>query len=615
MAAQKRGATMNCWRGAGRSWSLLVAFLGTAAGPALAQQLPSGLGAPTREEIQRTPADQNARPPSRLTVEGEVERAPCPLADPKFQNVTFTLQNVVFENLRGLGAAELASSWQDLRGKTIPIASVCEIRDAAATILRRAGYLAAVQVPPQKISDGTVRLQVLMARIVAVQVRGDAGRSERLIAGYLEALKQEEVFNQRDAERYLLLARDLPGYDVRLVLRPAGTVPGEVIAEVSIRRTPLAIEANVQNYGSREVGRFGGMIRGEVYGLLGMGDRASASIFSTSDFEEQQVLQLGYDMRVGREGLTIGGNFTQAWTRPGVAGNFPVRSKTRVYNLEASYPFVRRQDLNLRGAIGLDVIDQDVRFGGTPFNRDRLRMLYARLDFDTTDRASLAGGPRFSVVEPKWRFGASVELRKGIDIFNASTRCANPFSLVCSLALPTLTHPDGDPRATVVRANARFEYRPLPGLAFFLAPRAQYSADPLLSYEEFSAGNYTVARGYDPGTLLGDSGVGFQSEIRIGSIVPRSAEDLAIQPYGFFDAAWVWNQDRGFYRPYAEWDPQHLYSAGAGARLAWGDRARLDATVAVPLSRPPAFFADVRRARGDVRFLVSLTTRLWPWAY
>lgn len=595
-------------RKAGQAAGLFFACL--AAAPAAAQQVPAGVTAPTREEIQRTPTTPEPRAPSRLTVEGGIERAPCPLADPKFANVTFTLQNVVFDNLRGLDAAALASAWQDMRGRTVPIASVCEIRDAAATILRHAGYLAAVQVPPQKIEDGTVHFQVLMAKIVAVQVRGDAGRSERLIAGYLEALKEQDVFNQRDAERYLLLARDLPGYDVRLVLRPAGTAPGEVIAEVSIRKTPIAIEANIQNYGSHEVGRWGGLVRGEVYGLLGLGDRASASFFSTADFDEQQVLQLGYDFRVGREGLTLGGHFTEAWTHPSVAANLPIRSNTKVYNVEASYPFIRRQDLNLRGAFGLDVIDQDVRFGGAPFNRDRLRILYARADFDMTDKMSLAGGTRYTPAEPKWRLSASAELRKGIDLFNASDRCTNLLSVVCDLS-----HPQGNPRATVVRVDGQIEYRPVPGLALILSPRGQYSADPLLSYEEFSAGNYTIARGYDPGTLLGDSGVGFQSEVRIGSIVPKSTKDLAIQPYGFFDAAWVWNEDRGAYAPYAGFGAQHLYSIGGGARIGWGDHARIDAVVAVPLTHPAAFNGGMERARGDTRFLISFTTRLWPWAH
>ena len=55
-----------------------------------------------------------------------------------------------------------------------------------------------------------------------MRVRGNAGRAERTIAGYLNKLTEQEVFNRYDAERYLLLAGDLPGYHVRLALRSAG---------------------------------------------------------------------------------------------------------------------------------------------------------------------------------------------------------------------------------------------------------------------------------------------------------------------------------------------------------------------------------------------------------
>jgi hemolysin activation/secretion protein len=45
---------------------------------------------------------------------------------------------------------------------------ICEIRDRAATILRNAGYVAAVEVPEQRIADGNVRFQVLMARLTGI---------------------------------------------------------------------------------------------------------------------------------------------------------------------------------------------------------------------------------------------------------------------------------------------------------------------------------------------------------------------------------------------------------------------------------------------------------------
>src|SRR3546814_9655898 len=71
----------------------------------------------------------------------------------------------------------------------------------------------------------------------------------------------------------------------------------------------------------------------------------------------------------------------------------------------------------------------------------------------------------------------------------------------------------------------------------FRSPRAQYSPDVLLSYEQMSAGNYTTGRGYDPGVITGDSGVGVAAELRYGRIAPREPGAVALQPFVFFDAA------------------------------------------------------------------------------
>ena len=95
-------------------------------------------------------------------------------------------------------------------------------------------------------------------------MRGNAGRAERLIAAYLERLTEREVFNRYEAERYLLLAGDLPGYNVRLALRSAGTARGEVIGEVIVQRYRALADVTVQNYGSRELGRWGALLRGAV---------------------------------------------------------------------------------------------------------------------------------------------------------------------------------------------------------------------------------------------------------------------------------------------------------------------------------------------------------------
>ena len=355
---------------------------------------------PTREEVARPLPDRSDPAVTRLEVQGGVERAPCALDRPEYQGIRFTLNDVVFDNLRGLAPEALRPAYAPYVGREHPVSIICEIRDRAATILRDAGYVAAVEVPEQRIADGTVRFDVLMAKLVGLRVRGDAGSAERLIADYLGRLTEREVFNRYEAERYLLLAGDLPGYNIRLALRSAGTARGEVIGEVTVRRTPALVDLSVQNFGSRELGRWGGLVRGQLFDLTGLGDRTILAFYSTADFEEQRTLQLAHDFRLGGEGLVIGGQFTYAWANPdiGLAG-VDIDARTLFATLEASYPFVRRQGQTLRGALGLDFIDQDVDFNELPFSRDRLRVAFARATFDALGLAP--GDPRYTVAEPR----------------------------------------------------------------------------------------------------------------------------------------------------------------------------------------------------------------------
>ena len=585
------------WSPGFRGAALLLA---TAAGPAWAQPVQPP-PAPTRDELQRPAPDRDSAPPSRLTVEGGVERAPCALDRPEYQDIRFTLADVRFDDLRGLSPDALRPAFAPFVGREQPVSIICEIRDRAATILREAGYVASVEVPEQRIADGNVRFQVLMARLVGLRVRGDAGQAERSIATYLERLTEQEVFNRYEAERYLLLAGDLPGYDVRLALRSAGAARGEVIGEVTILRTPALVDFTVSNYGSRALGRWGGLLRGQVYGLTGLGDRTTLALFSTADFEEQQTVQLAHDFRLGSEGLAIGGQFTYAWARPDL-GNPQVdfTSRTLFASLDVSYPFIRRQRQTLRASLGLDVVNQDIRFNGFDFNRDRLRVAFARLSLDSIGLS--AGDARFTPGEPVWRLGGVAEIRKGLDLLGASERCEPLTACLVGGSVPP-TRLEGNPGAFVLRGALEGEFRPDPKVAVALSARGQYSADPLFSFEEFAAGNYTIGRGYDPGAILGDSGFAASAELRFGSAYPRGPRAWAFQPYVFVDQAWVWNED-----VLLTVGRQELTSVGGGVRVSWGDRLRLDATLAAPLDR--TLFQPDR----DTRLLLTLTTRLWPWS-
>ena len=555
--------------------------------PALAQSV-----APTREELTR-PQLAPPTPKSTLNVIGGVERSPCPLANPEFNDVRVTISDVDFHNLKGATPEEMRATWADFAGTEHPVSVICEIRDRAATYLRNKGYLAAVQVPTQRIENGRVRLELLYARVTTIRARGETGGAEAKLAGYLNKLTEDEIFDRYRAERYLLLARDLPGYNVQLVLKPAGTAPGEMIGEVSVIRRPYSVDFMIQNLAAEETGRWGGQLRAQVFGLTGMGDSTYASIYSTSDFKEQQIFQVGHSFRPGNEGLSINGQFTYAWSKPSVLLNPDdpdLKARTLFATLGVAYPLFRTQAKNLSIGAGFDFVNQKTDFF-QPLSRDRLRVLWARADFDAIDLRSR---------RPKWKIGGSIEARKGIDVFDASDSCPDAG---CPGGATPQSRIDADPTGALIRFNATAELGISDVLAVAVSPRAQYGFDKLLSFEQYTAGNYTIGRGYDPSILTGDSGAGVAVELRGPRLSPFRRVDLQVQPYVFGDAAWTWT--RGQFS-----DPKHLTSAGGGLRGAFSDRAALDLAVAVPLEKT----GMLDRHKGDARVLLTLTTRLLPWS-
>ncbi len=565
----------------------------------------SGAQPPTREELQQRRAEPVDPAPPRLEVEGGFERAPCALDRPEAEGVRFTPTEIVFDNLRGHPADALREAYAPYLGQDQPITVICDIRDRAATILRNAGLIASVEIPPQELTEGRVRFDVLTAKLVAIRVRGTGGRAERLIASYLEQLTGKEVFNRFEAERYLLLVNDLPGYVVRLSLRSAETVRGEVIGEVTLLRTPVYADASIQNLGSSALGPWGVAFQGQVNDLTGMGDRTTLTAYSTLDIEEQQSVQLAHDFLVGGEGLGFGAQLTYGYAHPDLGDPaLDVKSHTLFATVEATYPFIRTQLRNLRGNIGFDFIDQDVDFNGLPLSRDRLRVAFARLSGEWI--APFEGRPGYSMQEPRWRLAGTVEVRQGLDILGATQPCPGGiFGCVLAGRTPP-SRIDGNAFATVFRASAYGEFRPWHNLTLALGARVQHSDSSLLTFEEFSIGNYTIGRGYEPGSALGDRGAGVQAEVRYGSVLRPGQGGVAAQGFAFVDKAWVEDEPLGGAPGFSE----GVTSFGAGLRVAFRDIHRLEVVLAAPVDR-----LQLTGIRPLPRILITFSTSLWPWRF
>lgn len=546
-----------------------------------------------------------------LTVDGQLERGACALDNAELAAIRVTLSRVDFAGAEAATDVDLSSAYAPYLGRELPLAVLCDIRARATQLLADAGYLAAVEIPEQRLEGGAATFRVVLGRLTALRVRGDAGPSERLLARYLEHMVGQPVFNTRQAERYLLLADDIPGLDVRLSLRAAASgQPGDLIGEVAVVRRRTVVDLSVQNYGASALGRFGGLLRAEFYDLTGAGDRTTLAAYSSHDFSEQASLQLAHEMLVGSEGLALGGQVTAGWTHPTLdLTGFDVKSDTLFAGLHASYPLRRSQTSTIHASGGLDLVDQDVKANGTRLSRDNVRTGWMRLDLVQTDQASVARRGGYSPYEPRTRAALGVELRQGLGILGTSRDCRTaPAACIIANELPSRI--EQDPTAMLLRAEFRGEYRPTPLVAVALDLTGQFTRDPLPAFEELSGGNFSAGRGYDPAAITGDSGLTGRVELRFGSLVPASIDAFALQPYVFADGATVRDRDpsqRAF-------NPDSLFSLGGGLRFTYGGGMQGDVALAVPLERTDGQRL-ANQPRGDVRLLVSLTSRLLPWRF
>ena len=444
-----------------------------------------------------------------------------------------------------------------------PVRAICDIRDAANTALRRGGWIASVQVPPQEITTGSLRLNVITARIVETRVRGSAGPYEPMLRARIAELEALDPLNERTAERILLQAGDIPGLDVQLSLRPSGTGQGDVIGELKIDYRRFAILGNFQNYNSSLLGRETGYVRGELYGLTGLGDVTYIGVSSTADFKEQRIAQIGHIMTIG-DGTTLGARFSYAWSRPDL-GPLDLRTDTLIAGLDLTHSLKRSLYENIQVGLGFDYVNQISKVAsGTallPLTTDKLRIGFATVSGD-------ARGVRIDG-STSWSLRGTLEIRKGFDVLGSTSRGFGNGQIQSRF--------DGNSRAFVVRASGQG----IVGLGKFInllgEVQAQWTDDALLNYEEFSLGNLTIGRGYDPGSNSGDRAIGLRGEAQFN--LPLTSA-VSTQIFGFYDYVALDNLDTGSLER-----NRTFRSFGGGIRVALPGKILLEVAYAHPLDK------------------------------
>jgi len=452
-------------------------------------------------------------------------------------------------------------------GTPITIEELYQAADDLQAFYRQQGYLlASVYVPAQKVSSGTVRLEIIEGRISGILIEGelDSYRADFLIQQFGTSNLGEIVSRQMLEERILLL-NDLPGLTAKTVIVPGdeyGT--SDLIIQVEEDRSSAVLRLN--NYGRKSLGE-NRVEAGWLYAnLFAQADQLNLSAIVAED-SRMYFVRIDYDALLNTHGTRAGGSVS--------AFDYDVDT----------------DEINLFGELEGD--GNNIRVFVT---HPLMRQQRNRLDFTTA--------LRFNETTEDGDLAISDDTTD-VDLLDLSLhwqplhRNGSFSSLAATFTTNFEDNPDGL-EDDAVKAKIVLDYSYLMPFArtwfWRLGVRLGYSEDPLPDIERFRLGGPGNVRAYPATEIGGDRGQLYN--VDLGKRFNLSGKTNMIARV-FTD----WGEVERILPFAGEDKKEELSGYGAGLLFDFGGKHSLDLEVATPTSDLDS--SDDRDTRYWVNYMVQ----------
>lgn len=496
------------------------------------------------------------QPPVVPDIDFSVE-APRRSAVPRaVDEIHFKVLGIRIEGATSIKPETFEPLYRNLIGKEATLGDIFDVADGIEKEYRAAGYLLVrAYVPPQHVNDGIFTIRVVEGFVDSVAIEGGNERTRELVQTYLEPVIRQKPLRSKTIEHALLLANSLPGATATGLLSPSPNVPGAANLAVTVAQPSVSGALSAMNRGSQFTGVWTLSGNAALHGLAGADELNAGFTWAPFDFHKQVAGQLRYLTAIGESGLT--GSFLVAASHGapgGSLGPIEVRTDSWAIGPRFSYPLLRSRSDTLTLDGGFTVQNATVDILGIGISHDKWRV--ADLGLSYSSRDFLSGD-----------LSGTFDIAQGLSILGATPLHSPELSLA------------GHTRFTKASWVGRYVGNLGGNFSIAISSTGQYSFTPLITGEQILFGGAQIGRGYEPGAISGDSGLGGSIEFRYDTRI----ENLPVknlEPYGYFDTAKVWNKARpasaglplenlaiasmGFGLRF--WFPYNIYLAVEGAR-------------------------------------------------
>jgi hemolysin activation/secretion protein len=480
------------------------------------------------------------------------------------------VKNIEVSGVKLLEMKEIDAIIRPFEQHTLAMKDMQEVANRITDAYRQKGFITSRAVlPPQKLDDGVLRINVVEGFLGNISVSGNKYFSSRLFVRRI-GLRSGDAFNYAKLQTNLSTINQYPDRNVKTVLTP-GKAPGTTDLVLNVKdNLPIHAGLSWDNYGSKYLKR----------------QRYQGTLTHNNLTGHDDIMTLTYQTAAGRETFRLNSlrylfpltNATQIGFSAGTTQlrlgkefyDLNARGKSKIYSLFMTNSLIKNDTYELSLESGFDYKDVFNFEFEEETSRDRLRILKTGLKLDISDS------------------------------FNGRTIINNEISQGFPSRWGALEK--HDPRASRAGSGGTFtknvldilRLQRLPhSVMLLLKAQQQFASRTLASAEEFQIGGISNVRGYPSGEAVGDTGVSFTSELSFpvyfipkGVKVPWSKARVydSLRLSAFYD----WAEATLRQVPAGEAKSRNLSSIGCGLRFDLPENfsARLD--VAWPLDDFPA---------------------------
>ena len=487
------------------------------------------------------------------------------------------IRDIQIEGNTVFSDSQLKQSVGSIEGKTVTLERLFQIRNAIEQFYLDRGYISTgAFLPRQKLKDGNVTIQVVEGSLVAIEIEGLSGLSEKYIKDRLPDLDEPLKINNL-IQALKRLEKDPLIKEIKGELKKLE--PGKNLLSLKIEENkPIQIQLRIANTFSPTIGSFGSEITAEHQNLLGFGDQLEANYTRTEGLDRYGI---GYSVPFNTSGGRIAFDYNKANNEliEEPISAFDIQADYEAYQLTIRQPVIENETEELSFSFGLEKLKSE-----TFVARDISFPFVDGLEDGKSKIAPLRLGQEYTRRGNRSLIAAESRFNIGLDILDATISETGIDGLFWSWqgSVQWIKAFDGD-GDWLLRTSLS----------------TQLSPDKLLPLEQLTIGGFGSVRGYRQNLIVGDDGVVGTIEGQLPVIRSSKWGNVYLVPFADFGTVWSNYSDTN--------NAQTNTLASLGLELDYRIEEFLDAKIfyGVPLIRTEGFGDSSVEERWGFSILVT----------